>query len=67
MSIAARMSLMSLPILVSCWPVLSSSDILGRSWHPLWEPESGRLVLSELCAYSRDSLYHRMRPVGGNR
>ena len=64
-STAARMSLMSLPILVSCTPVLSNTGILGRSWHPLWEPESPRLALSELSAYSHDSLYHRMRPVEG--
>ena len=37
---AARMSRMSLPILVSCIPVLSHTGILGRSWRPLWEPES---------------------------
>ena len=59
---AAQMSLMSLPILVSCIPVLSSAGILGRSWRPLWEPESPRLPLSELRAYLWDSLYHRMRP-----
>ena len=63
----ARMTLMSLPILVSCMPVLSNTGILGPSWHPLWEPESPRLALSELSAYSWDSLYHRMRPVGENR
>ena len=64
---AARMNLMSLPILVSCIPVLSTAGILGRSWRPLWEPESPRLPLSELSAYQWDSLYHRMRhrPVGG--
>ena len=66
---AARMTRMSLPILVSCRPVLSTTGILGRSWRPLWEPESPRLALSELSAYQWDSLYHRMRhrPVGGNR
>ena len=66
---AARMSLMSLPILVSCMPVLSDTGILGRSWRPLWEPESPRLGLSEMRAYQWDSLYHRMRqsPVGVNR
>ncbi len=66
---AAQMGLMSLPILVSCIPVLSSAGILGRSWRPLWEPESPRLSLSELRAYQWDSLYHRMRqsPVGRNR
>ncbi len=66
---AARMSRMSLPIFVSCVPVLSHTGILGRSWRPLWEPESPRLALSGLRAYHWDSLYHRMRhrPVGGNR
>ena len=66
---SARMTRMSLPILVSCRPVLSTTGILGRSWHQLWEPESPRLALSELSAYQWDSLYHRMRqsPVGGNR
>ena len=65
---AARMSLMSLPILVSCMPVLSDTGILVRTWHPLWEPESPRLALSELSAYQWDSLYHRMRhrPVEGD-
>ena len=64
---AARMSRMSLPIFVSCIPVLSCTGILGRSWRPLWEPESPRLQLSGLRAYQWDSLYHRMRhrPVGG--
>ena len=66
---AARMSRMSLPIFVSCIPVLSTAGILGRSWRPLWEPESPRLPLSMLRAYQWDSLYHRMRhrPVGGDR
>ena len=66
---SARMTRMSLPILVSCIPVLSTAGILGRSWHPLWEPESPRLPPSGLRAYQWDSLYHRMRhrPVEGNR
>ena len=66
---AAVMSRMSLPILVSCIPVLSDHGILGKSWRPLWEPESPRLPLSGLNAYQWDSLYHRMRqsPVGRNR
>ena len=66
---AARMSRMSLPIFVSCPPALSDTGILGRSWRPLWEPESPRRALSELDAYQWDSLYHRMRhrPVGRNR
>ncbi len=62
---AARMSLMSLPILVSCRPVLSDTGVLGRSWRPLWEPESPRLALSGLGAYGWDALRHRVRPVGG--
>ena len=48
---ATRMSRMSLPILVSSIPVLSIAGILGRSWRPLWEPESPRLPLSGLSAY----------------
>ncbi len=60
---AARMTRMSLPILVSCIPVLSTTGILGKSWRPLWEVESPRLALSGLRAYQWDSLYHRMRPV----
>ena len=66
---ATQMSRMSLPILVSCIPVLSRTGILGKSWRPLWEPESPRLPLSGLNAYQWDSLYHRMRqsPVGRNR
>ena len=64
---SARMTRMSLPILVSCRPALSNTGILGQSWRPLWEPESPRLGLSEMRAYQWDSLYHRMRhrPVGG--
>ena len=66
---ASLLSRMSLPILVSCIPVLSDKGILGRSWRPLWLLESPRLPLSELSAYQWDSLYHRMRqsPVGRNR
>ena len=66
---AALRSRMSLPILVSCIPVLSTAGILGRSWRPLWAPDSPRLRLSGLNAYQWDSLYHRMRqsPVGRNR
>ena len=63
---AARMSRMSLPIFVSCIPALSHTGILGPSWHPLWEPESPRLPLYALRAYQWDSLYHRVRPVGGD-
>ena len=66
---ASRLAAMSLPILVSCTPVLSDKRILGCSWRPLWHSESPRLSLSGLSAYQWDSLYHRMRqsPVGGNR
>ena len=53
---AARMSLMSLPIFVSCTSVLSRTGILGRSWYPLWEPESPRRALSELRLYQWESL-----------
>ena len=65
----AHLSRMSLPLFVSCIPALSTAGILGRSWRPLWEPDSPRLPLSELRAYQWDSLYHRMRhrPVGRNR
>ena len=66
---AAHLSRMSLPIFVSCIPALSTAGILGRSWRPLWAPESLRLPLSTLSAYQWDSLYHRMRqsPVGRDR
>ena len=66
-STASRMTLMTVPVLVSCMSVLSHTGILGRAWRPLWEPESPRLPLSGLSAYQWDSLYHRMRhrPVGG--
>ena len=59
---ASQLATMSLPIFVSCIPALSKTGILGRSWRPLWEPESPRRVLSGLRAYQWDSLYHRMRP-----
>ena len=64
---ADRMSRMSLPILVSSIPVLSSTGILRRSWRPLWEPASPRLALSGLRAYRWDSLFHRMEsgPIEG--
>ena len=62
-STAAIMSRMSLPILVSCIPVLSTTGILGKSWRPLWESDSPRLLLSALTNYLWDSLYHRMRTV----
>ena len=63
---ASQLATMSLPILVSCIPVLSRTGILGKSWRPLWEAESPRLALSGLRAYRWESLYHRMRPVGGD-
>ena len=62
-STAARMNRMSLPILVSCTPVLSRSGILGESWRPLWARSSPRLALSGMGSYVYDSLYHRMRPI----
>ena len=62
-STAARMNRMSLPILVSCTSVLSTTGILGESWRPLWVPSSPRLRLSGLGSYVYDSLYHRMRPI----
>ena len=66
---ASQLATMSLPILVSCIPVLLTTGILGKSWRPLWEAESPRLALCGLRAYRWDSLYHRMRqsPVRGNR
>ncbi len=62
-STAAQISRMSLPILVSCIPVLSRTGILGESWRPLWAPSSPRLRLSRLSDYVYDPLYHRMRPT----
>ena len=62
---AARMHLMSLPILVSCPPVLTRRGLLERSWRPLWESRSPRLALSGLRAYQWDPLRHRMRPIEG--
>ena len=62
-STAAGMTLMTVPVLVSCTPVLSLRGILGESWRPLWEPASPRLALSGLGSYVYDSLYHRIRPV----
>ena len=60
---AAGMHRMSLPILVSCTPVLSRRGILGESWRPLWAPSSPRLRLSQLSDYVYDPLHHRMRPI----
>ena len=62
---ASRMNLMTLPILVSCPPVLTRRGLLGRSWRPLWESRSPRLALRGLSAYGWDSLRHRMRPIEG--
>ena len=39
-STVGRMNRMSLPILVSCTPILSRKGILGESWRPLWAPSS---------------------------
>ena len=67
-STAARMTLMTVPVLVSRMSVLLTTGILGPSWRPLWEePQSPRLPLSGLRAYQWDSLYHRMRhrPIEG--
>ena len=61
---AARMSLMTIPVLVSCTPVLSREGILGRSWRPLWETDSPRITLPELRAYRWHYLRHEMIPVG---
>ena len=58
---ASRMATMSLPILVSSREVLSDRGILGRSWRPLWEPESPPLALRELGRYEWDGLRRRMR------
>ena len=60
---AVRMHRMSLPVLVSCTPVLSTTGILGESWRPLWAPASPRLRLSQMSNYVYDPLYHRMRPT----
>ena len=48
---ASRTNLMTLPILVSCPPVLTRRGLLGRSWCPLWESRSPRLALRGLSAY----------------
>ena len=58
---AARMDLMTVPVLVSCRPVLERSGILGRSWRPMWGPGCPRLRLSELRAYRWDARYNVMR------
>ena len=63
---ASRMNLMTLPILVSCPPVLTLRGLLGRSWRPLWESRSPRLALRGLSAYGWDPLRHRMRPIEGD-
>ena len=55
---------MTVPVLVSCRPVLEDSGILGCSWHPLWAPARPRLRLSELRAYRWDSLYNVMHRDG---
>ena len=63
---AARMNLMTVPILVSCPLTLTRWGLLGRSWRPLWQAESPRLALSGLRAYGWDALRHRVRPIGGD-
>ena len=62
---AARMNLMTLPILVSSADTLTRLGLLRRAW-PLWESRPTRLALSGLRAYGWDSLRHRMRPIGGD-
>ena len=44
--------LLLLPILVSSIPELETEGILGRSWRPLWEPDSRRMTLAEAAGYS---------------
>ena len=61
---AAVMRSMTIPVLVSCRPVLERSGILGRSWRPLWAPASSRLRLSELRAYRWSPLYNVMHCDG---
>ena len=61
---ASGMRSMTVPVLVSCRPVLERSGILGRSWRPLWEPGSPRLRLLELRAYRWIPLYNVMRRDG---
>ena len=61
---ASVMSSMTVPVLVSCRPVLDRSGILGRSWRPLWEPVSPRLRLSELRAYRWSPVYNVVRRDG---
>ena len=51
---------LTLPILVSCMPMLVGSGILGRSWRPLWNPDSPRIRLSDLAGFAWDSLYKLM-------
>ncbi len=60
-STASGMLTMSLPILVSSREVLSDRGVLGKSWRPLWEPESPPLALRELGAWEWDGLRRRMR------
>ncbi|MDE2886068.1 MAG: helix-turn-helix domain-containing protein [Chloroflexota bacterium] len=60
----AAMRSMTVPVLVSCRPVLEGSGILGRSWRPMWAPACPRLRLSELRAYRWDALYNVMRRDG---
>ena len=55
---------MTVPVLVSCRPVLERSGILGRSWRPVWAPVSPRLRLSELRAYRGSPVYNVMHRDG---
>ncbi len=61
---SSGMRSMTVPVLVSCWPMLKRSGILGCSWRPLWVPASPRLRLSELRAYRWSPLYNVMRRDG---
>ena len=61
---SSGMRSMTVPVLVSCRPVLERSGILGRSWRPMWEPASRRLRLSELRAYRWSPLYNVMHRDG---
>lgn len=57
---ARKDRLLQLPILVSSMPELASIGILGRSWHPLWEPDSPTVRLADVAAYAWNRLSRRM-------
>ena len=52
--------LLRLPILVSSMPELAGVGILGRSWRPLWEPDSPTVRLADVAGYSWNRLSRRM-------